>query len=300
MAEAYSTAPTAYPGRRSWGTYLVAGLALLLIAATGVWALSGRPGLPALDLFALKPDAPVTAAPSSAATSPATVAAQVRQASERVEAMTAQQGGLDQRVAAMEQRLSSLDLQTQAAAGNAARAEGLLVSFASRRAIERGTPLGYLADQLRLRFGDAQPNAVQTVIDFSRDPVTLDQLLAQLDGLAPDLAASSRRVGLLGWMAREMGGLFVVRHENAPSPQPQRRLERARLFLESGRALSAVAEVRNLPNAAQAANWIADARRYAAAQRALELLETAALLEPRDLRDGEGNSVAQMSPAAGG
>ena len=38
-----------------------------------------------------------------------------------------QQGGLDSRVAAMEQRLAKIDLQIQAASGNAARTEGLLV-----------------------------------------------------------------------------------------------------------------------------------------------------------------------------
>jgi hypothetical protein len=91
----------------------------------------------------------------------------------------------------------------------------------------------------------------------------------------------------------------VVRREDSPSPQPQRRLERARLFLESGRTEAAISEVRNLPNAARAAGWIADAQRYANAQQALELLETAAILEPRELRDSEGERVVQPSPAAG-
>jgi hypothetical protein len=75
-------------------------------------------------------------------------------------------------------------------------------------------------------------------------------------------------------------------------------LQRARLFLESGRTEAAVAEVRNLPNAAGAAAWLANAERYAAAQQALELLETTALLEPRSLRDGAGRSVEQRSPLA--
>ena len=213
--------------------------------------------------------------------------------------MAETQGGLDQRVAAMEQRLARLDLQSQAAAGNAARAESLLVTFAARRSLERGVPLGYLADQLRLRFGDAQPNAVRTVIDVSRDPVTIDQLVARLDGLAPSLAEAPPEEGVLSWLSRELGELFVVRREDSPSPEPRRRLERARLFLESGRAQAAAQEVRNLPNAPAAADWIADAERYASAQRALELLETAALLEPRELRDAEGRSIQQVSPVAG-
>ena len=95
----------------------------------------------------------------------------------------------------------------------------------------------------------------------------------------------------------EMSQLFVVRRESAPSPQPQRRLDRARLFLESGRTGSAIAEVRNLPGVDNAGGWLRDAERYAATQRALDLIETAAVLEPRNLRDGAGNRIEQVSPA---
>ena len=207
-----------------------------------------------------------------------------------------QQGGLDQRIAAAEQRIARLDLQAQAASGNAARAEGLLIAFSARRALDRGADLGFLADQLRLRFGDAMPNAVQSVIAFGERPVTIDQLVARLDGLAPELAESSRRVS---WdrFTQELAQLFVVRRETTPSPQPRLRLERARLFLQSGRVEAAVAEVRNLPGAANAGAWIRDAERYAAAQNALDLIETAAVLEPRLLRDGQGRAVEQASPA---
>src|SRR3546814_3562519 len=34
----------------------------------------------------------------------------------------------------------------------------LLIAFAARRALDRGLSLGYLEAQLRLRFGDDQPN----------------------------------------------------------------------------------------------------------------------------------------------
>jgi len=226
-------------------------------------------------------------------------AAETQQVVQRVEQVAEQQGGIDQRVAAMEQRLARLDLQAQAAEGNAARAEGLLITFAARRSLERGTPLGYLSDQLRLRFGDARPNAVQTVIDAAQNPVTLDQLIARLDGLAPQLSRDPPATGALGWISRELRDLFVIRREDAPSPAAERRLERARLFLESGRVRAAIAEVRLLPNAAPAADWIQDAERYAAAQRALELLETTAILEQRELRDGNGQRVQQRSPADG-
>jgi hypothetical protein len=222
----------------------------------------------------------------------------VRQAAAAVEQVVEQQGGLDSRVAAMEQRLARLDLQMQAAAGNAARAEGLLVAFAARRAIERGAPLGYLGDQLQLRFGDAHPNSVARIVEFSRDPVTLDQLVARLQGLAPELAQAPSGDGVLGWLGSELSDLFVVRRESTPSPAPQRRLDRARLFLESGRIEPAIAEVSNMPNASQAAEWIADAERFSAARRALDLLETTAILDPRELRDGAGRRIEQPSPAS--
>jgi hypothetical protein len=142
------------------------------------------------------------------------------------------------------------------------------------------------------------PQAVATIIAFGRQPVTLDMLIAQLDGLAPDLAETNQRLSW-GQVRSELSQLFVVRSESTPSPQPRRRLERARLFLQTGRVEAAVAEVRNLPGVASAGSWIRDAQRYAAAQNALDLVETAAVLEPRRLRDGEGRAIEQPGPAAG-
>ena len=270
------------------------GLGAFLLGALAVWLVTGANGIPGSSLFQFR------GSEDRAATAPAPRASpsSTQIAAAQVEAMAQQQGGLDQRVAAMEQRLARLDLQAQASAGNAARAEGLLIAFATRRALERGDRLGYLEDQLQLRFGAAQPEAVRTVVEASQRPITLDRLLARLEGLAPDLSQAPESEGAFSWLSRELGDLFVVRREDSPSPAPVRRLDRARQFLESGRTEAAVSEVRNLPNAAGAASWIADAERYSAAQQALELLETAAILEPRELRDGSGQSVQQLSPVA--
>ena len=262
------------------------------LAGYGVWRYGDD-----LRIGMDKRPASVAAPASTASFLPGPVpAAPASDAAEAVQRVTQQQGGLDQRIAAAEQRITQLDLQAQAAWGNAARAEGLLIAFSARRALDRGSDLGFLADQLQLRFGDAMPNAVGTVITFGRQPVTLDQLVARLDGLAPELAKSG---GRLSWdrFTSELAGLFVVRRESTPSPQPELRLERARLFLQSGRVEAAVAEVRNLPGVGKAGAWIRDAQRYAAAQSALDRIETAAVLEPRRLRDGEGRAVEQASPA---
>ena len=227
-------------------------------------------------------------------------AAEAVDAVQKVERVAEVQGGFDQRLAAMEQRLARLDLQAQAASGNAARAEGLLIAFATRRAMERGAPLGYLADQLRLRFGDARPNSVRIIIEAARDPVTLDQLMARLEGLSPELVSAPKGEGFWTRTRREVDNLFIIRRETSPSPAPRRRLERAKMFLESGRVEAAVAEVKNMPGAEadHVRDWVRDAERYAAAQAALDLVETTAVLDPRDLRDARGNKVEQLSPGA--
>lgn len=278
--------------RRSGSARVLIGAVLgaFLLGGAATWYLGGSPGLSTSDLFVFRKEQQPLAATTGVAT-------RDEVASRAIANDFAADHGMDQRVAAMEQRLSEIDLQSQAAAGNAARAEGLLIAFSTRRAIERGAPLGYLADQLQLRFGEAQPQAVQTVIIASRNPITLDQLLARLDGLAPQLTRAPQTEGAFSWLSRELSELFVVRREDTPSPAPIQRLERARLFLKSGRTEAAISEVRNLPNAEEASGWIADAERFSATQRALEALETAAILEPRQLRDGAGRRVDQPSPA---
>ena len=117
------------------------------------------------------------------------------------------------------------------------------------------------------------------------------------DARATELDDAPADEGLFTRLGRELSSLFVVRREGTPSPVAARRIERARLFLESGRIEPAVAEIRALPNAVVAEEWIEDAERYAAAQHALETLETAAVLDSRELRDGGGDRVEQRSPA---
>ena len=204
---------------------------------------------------------------------------------------------IEQRLAGVETRLNELDLRAQAARGNAARAEGLLVAFATRRALERGAELGYLRDQLRLRFEDAQPNAVDAVFAAADDPVTLDDLTRRLDALAPRLGDTS--ASTTGWQRfrNELSSMFTIRRAETASPKPSRRIERAQQFLQVGRIEPAIAEVSNLPNAEAAASWLADARRFLAAQRALERLELAAILEPRALGDSSGTRLDRPSPA---
>ena len=207
------------------------------------------------------------------------------------------QDALEVRLAALEQRLTEVDLRTAASSGNSARAEGLLIAFAARRALDRGASLGPLADQLRLRFADAQPNAVATLIETGQKPVTLGQLIAGLDSLSPSLSSTpAAQLGAWDKVRSEMASLFVIRHDTSPSGAPANRLDRARIAMEAGRIEEAVAEVQRMPGAADASGWIAEARRYAKARDALDLIETTALLDNRNLKDGAGKAVAQASP----
>ena len=273
--------------RTPWSTIVGVVLAAFLLGGLAAWAMLRPNDLAVPDLLSIKSEEAVPAASPAA------------RAAVGAEEFAGQEVELDQRIAELEQRLARLDVQADAAAGNAARAEGLLIAFAARRAIERGDRLGYLADQLRMRFGVAEPTAVQAVLAADARPITLDRLLARLDGLGPELAEGTANDSTAAWLWRELGELFVVRREDAPSPAPEQRLERARQFLQSGRAEAAIAEVRNLPNAGSAGGWIADAERFAAAQRGLERIEAAAILDGDDLRDRTGQPVEQAGPAAG-
>lgn len=185
-----------------------------------------------------------------------------------------------ERLARLEQRIGQIDNQTREAVGNADRAEGLLVAFAARRALDRGVGLGYLEGLLRQRFGAGQQAAVATVISMSRQPVTLEQLKQGLIEAAPLLSGPGPDQGWWQALRAELGGLVTVRQNGTPSTVPAERLERAAERLDAGQVDVALAEVLRLPGRTAAAEWIAQARRYVAARRALDRIETAALLDP--------------------
>ena len=270
--------PGAEPSRRgfSFRSMTIAALLLLLVGVVGGgwamnrWLAGGDPAAPkSIDIAAdqLTPARATTEVPAPVVALPP----------------PADGSTLPDRVAELEQRLSRITLEAASASGNASRAEGLLVAFAVRRALDRGLSLGYLDAQLRLRFGDDQPNAVKTIIETSREPITLEQLRADLDAIAPELVGRSGDNGSL-WtgLRREVGELFVVRAAGTQSPRATERLERARRYLSGGMADKAIAEVEAMPGVSAASEWLIEARRYHEARRALDLIETAAILEPRD------------------
>jgi hypothetical protein len=202
------------------------------------------------------------------------------------------------KVSALEQRLAELNQQAAAAAGQATQAEALLVAFATRRAIERGQPLGYLETQLRVRFGSTQQSAVDRVIASAQKPITLPMLSETFEKLSPQLIGGAQSEGTWDWLTRQMGELFVIRHADSPSPTAESRAARVREALAGGRIDVAIAEVEHMPGKDAATEWLAHARDFVAAQHALDQLETAALSFPPTPPVAKPDAAAPAEPAS--
>ena len=194
------------------------------------------------------------------------------------------------RISTIESRLSAIEGQAQAAAGSAGRADALLVAFAARRAIDRGVALGYLEPLIVQRFGAQHQAAVATIITTSRDPVRLDTLVAEFRTLGPSLQRGGPEESWWDGFRRELGSVVSVHRADTPSPQPQARFERALDRLEVGQVDTALTETMRLPGAQGASQWVAKARRYIAVHRALDEIESAALL---------GNPTPTLTPIPG-
>jgi hypothetical protein len=167
-----------------------------------------------------------------------------------------------------------------AISGDAVRGEGLLLTFAVRRTLDNGASLGYLAEQLRLRFGATQPQAVATIISAAQAPVTIDKLQTELSELAPILVSSHRDNSVWETVKRELSQLFVLRRDDGSTRTPEQRLIRAQAFVEAGNLSAALSEVTAMPGAPAAQPWMIRAKRYADARKALDRLEQMALIRP--------------------
>lgn len=282
-----AVAPAPAPARR--GSWLLLILPLLAFAVGVVLTILAMPNIerrwrgmsadPAVRLAA-------TAGMTAAAPAPARP---LGQDAERV---------LDNRIVQLEERLNHVTVEAQAASGNAVRAEGLLVAFAARRALDSGAPLGYIEGQLRLRFGQAQPRAVATIVNAAGEPVTLADLRGELLDIADRAMAPSPGGNWWNALEHEARELVTIRKASTPSPRPQAAMDRAVRAIDAGRVDAALAEVERMPGRSAADRWMQSARQYLEARRALDLIETAAILEPRQLRGTDGAPVSLTSPLA--
>jgi hypothetical protein len=242
----------------------------LLIAGLVVWRMV--PAQPVPESQAAAPDTKVIVAPP-VASDPAS--------------LSARQQMLAAELSTLEQRTAAVTGEAANSYGNASRAEGMMIAFAARRAIDRGSPLGYIEQQLRDRFGTTRPNEVAAIVDAGRNPITVEDLRLGLDQIGSQLALGPAGDGWGGSFVRMLGSLVVIHPRNAPSPVPGERLARIRRFLAQGQVEAAVEEVKRLPGAAQSKAWLDGAQRYIATRQALDTLEAAAL---------QGNAAA-LPPA---
>ena len=248
--------------RPNWTARLAGGL-LLLLAGAGLatWGLARS--APAARLFGV---APVVPQPLRLAAPPVQLGS--------VAAIPLEQA----RLAAVEGRLAAVENATQRAQGSAGRADALLVAFAARRAVDRGLALGYLEPLLVERFGAQHEQAVATIVTAARQPVRLDALIDQYEHLGPQMRSAGPGESWWTGVRRELGTLVSVRRADVPSVRPQARIDRAEERLRRGEVDGALAETMRLPGVARAGDWVAQARRYVAVHRALDEIESAALL----------------------
>src|SRR5437764_1583188 len=250
--------------RMGWGARMLIALLFIIIGAgAAIWGLAHYP--PAARVLGVTPPAPQPVMPLSKP-----IAAPQAPAAAPAPAESA-------RIAALEQRLSAVENATQRAEGFAGRADALVVAFAARRAIDRGVALGYLENLLVDRFGAQHQQAVATIITTSRQPVRLNDLIAEYETLGPDLRRGGPQENWWTNFRRDLGSLIEVRRADQPSTNPDARYSRALQRLSSGDVDQALAETMRLPGAGNAGDWIAKARRYILAHRALDEIESAAL-----------------------
>jgi hypothetical protein len=254
---------TTYRKGSSLGTRLLVGLVLILAgAAAAVWALAHYQ--PAARFLGIVQPAPSTPKPVALTSTPGPVAVASPPTSRQV--------------AELQARLARVENATQRAEGFAGRADALVVAFAARRAIDRGVALGYLEPLLQDRFGAQHQQAVAMVITASHDPVRLNDLIAQYETLGPTLRRGGPQDSWWTGFKRELGTLIEVHPAQRPAVNADARYARARLRLETGDVDQALAETMRLPGAGNAQDWVGKARRYVAAHRALDEIESAALL----------------------
>lgn len=266
----------------SWRAMLLAGAAMLAGgAALGGWLAWEYGAVPTVAA------APTTARPAPAVMRPVGPAAPVP--APPVPLTATQEGTIATRLSLLEDRLARISVAADGASGNAAKAEAMLIALSARRALDRGLPLGVLEAPLRVRFGETQPVAVNAIIAAGRAPVTEDELAGQLAALRGDLDIAAG-AGILDRIRSGLDSLVVIRSSEAPSATPESRYERAVRALERGRIDLAIVEIEAMPGAErpEVAAWLRTARLRNDASRALDLIESAAILEP---------GVARSEPA---
>lgn len=261
---------TSYRKGMSWSARLLIGVVLIIVgAAAATWALARYQ--PAARFLGVTPATqPLTPKPVAISS-----AGEPQPATPGEQALPEADG---RKIAELQIRLAQVEHATQRAEGSAGRADALVVAFAARRAIDRGVALGYLEPLLIDRFGPQHQRAVATIIAASRQPVRLNDLTAEYEALGPELRRGGPQESWWTGLRREFGTLIEVHRADRPATSPEARYNRALQRLSAGEVDQALAETMRLPGAGYALDWVTKARRYIAAHRALDEIESAALL----------------------
>ncbi len=286
--------PYIHPRRSRRPMLLALAVALLIGGAIGAWIADHSQGRwpfgarSAPVVARVTPAAPVAPPTMVVASGPT----QPRTASQ----LEAKDGATAERLAVIEDRIARLDTAIAMRTINEDRAEGLVIALAVRRAMERGLPLGDLAPQLRLQFADAHPDAVATIVAASSSGRSEAQLARRLQALErvslqPPARGAAQRISDF------FGRLIVLRPAGSPSTLPTARYDEARAALADRNYEAAIASVNALPGASdpRVQAWLADARRQAQLERALDVVEAAALRRGSD----PANIPAKPTPAVG-
>jgi hypothetical protein len=256
-----------------WGARLLVALVLIIVGAgAAIWGLAHyQPAARLLGIVPAQQPAMLTPKPIVMNPQPAPASQRAEQAQVTVQ---------DPRVSTLESRVAAVENATARAEGSAGRADALVVAFAARRAIDRGVALGYLENLLVERFGAAHRVAVASIITASHQPVRLDDLITEYDSLGPDLRRGGPQDSWWTNLQREFAELIEIHSAARPAANLEARYERARSRLASGEVDQALAETMRLPGATRAGDWVGKARRYIAVHRALDEIESAALMPP--------------------
>lgn len=249
----------------SWGTRLLIAVTLVLVGAAGAaWALARYDQAARVLGVAPDPQRSRIVSLKPVETDPSIVEPESPESSAQM--------------ATLEARLARVENATQRVEGSAGRADALLVAFAARRAIDRGVALGYLETLLVDRFGSGHARAVATIVTGSHTPVSLAELVGDYERLGGELRKGGPDEGIWTAVKREFSSLIEIRQASRPSIKPEARYNRALDLVRRGEVDAALAETMRMPGAVRANAWAAKARRYVAVQRALDEVESAALL----------------------
>ena len=153
-----------------------------------------------------------------------------------------------------------------------------MIAFAARRAIDRGVALGYLENLAGFALWRAASKGRR---DDHHRFAPADQarhLVTEYEALGPDLRRGGPQDSWWSGFRRELGELVQVHRADRPPASADARYSRALQRLGTGEVDQALAETMRLPGARQCRRLGREARRYIAAHRALDEIESAALL----------------------